>query len=42
MTKRRLEWRRVARADLLAILDYISDENPEAAMRLVRRLKLKS
>ena len=29
-----LEWRRTARADLLAIVDYISDDNPEAAQRL--------
>jgi toxin ParE1/3/4 len=25
-----LEWRQTARADLLAIVDYISDDNPEA------------
>lgn len=29
-----LEWRLTARADLLAIVDYISDDNPEAAQRL--------
>ena len=29
-----LEWRQTARADLLAIIDYISDDNPEAAQRL--------
>ena len=29
-----LEWRQTARADLLAIVDYISDDNPEAAQRL--------
>jgi toxin ParE1/3/4 len=29
-----LEWREIARADLLAIVDYISDDNPEAAQRL--------
>jgi addiction module RelE/StbE family toxin len=29
-----LEWREVARADLLAIIDYISDDNPDAAQRL--------
>jgi addiction module RelE/StbE family toxin len=28
-----LEWREAARADLLAIVDYISDENPDAAQR---------
>ena len=29
-----LEWRLAARADLLAIVDYISDDNPDAAQRL--------
>ena len=29
-----LEWRRTARADLLAIVDYIADDNPEAAQHL--------
>ncbi|NWE71999.1 type II toxin-antitoxin system RelE/ParE family toxin [Pseudomonas gingeri] len=29
-----LEWLQVARADLLAIVDYISDDNPDAAQRL--------
>jgi len=29
-----LEWRQAARADLLAIVDYISDDNPDAAQRL--------
>ena len=29
-----LEWAEAARADLLAIVDYISDENPDAAQRL--------
>lgn len=29
-----LEWRETARTDLLAIIDYISDDNPEAAQRL--------
>lgn len=29
-----LEWREVARTDLLAIIDYISDENPDAAQHL--------
>jgi toxin ParE1/3/4 len=29
-----LEWRAAARADLLAIVDYISDNNPEAAQQL--------
>ncbi|RFB78669.1 type II toxin-antitoxin system RelE/ParE family toxin [Methylovirgula sp. 4M-Z18] len=29
-----LEWKEAARADLLAIIDYISDDNPAAAQRL--------
>jgi toxin ParE1/3/4 len=29
-----LEWREAARGDLLAIVDYISDDNPEAAQQL--------
>lgn len=29
-----LEWREAARSDLLAIIDYISDDNPDAAQRL--------
>lgn len=29
-----LEWRETARGDLLAIVDYISDDNPDAAQRL--------
>jgi toxin ParE1/3/4 len=28
------EWREAARADLLAIVDYISDDNPNAAQQL--------
>jgi addiction module RelE/StbE family toxin len=28
------EWREAARADLLVIVDYISDDNPDAAQRL--------
>lgn len=31
-----LEWREAARADVLAIVDYISDDNPNAAQRLRR------
>lgn len=34
MTAPALEWRQAARADLLAIVDYISDDNPDAAQRL--------
>jgi toxin ParE1/3/4 len=29
-----LEWRQTARADLLSIVDYISDDNPDPAQRL--------
>lgn len=29
-----VEWSSAARADLLAIVDYISDDNPDAAQRL--------
>jgi toxin ParE1/3/4 len=29
-----VEWRSAARGDLLAIVDYISDDNPDAAQRL--------
>ena len=29
-----VEWREAARADLLAIVDYISDDNPDAAQQL--------
>ena len=41
MASRRLEWRPAARADLLAILDYISDDNPEAAERLINEIEVK-
>jgi len=30
-----LDWRETARADLLAIVDYISADNPDAAQRLL-------
>lgn len=29
-----LKWHALARADLLAIVDYISDDNPDAAQRV--------
>ena len=29
-----IEWRQTARADLLTIVDYISDDNPDAAQQL--------
>lgn len=37
----RLRWREAARADLLAIVDYISDDNPDAAQRLKARFSPK-
>jgi plasmid stabilization system protein ParE len=37
-----LEWRRAARADLLAIVDYISDDNPDAAQRLKDDIETKA
>ena len=37
-----LEWREVARADLLAIVDYISDDNPDAAQRLKDDIEAKA
>jgi toxin ParE1/3/4 len=36
-----LEWRDVARADLLAIFDYIADDNPDAAQRLKDEIEVK-
>ncbi|NCT57091.1 MAG: type II toxin-antitoxin system RelE/ParE family toxin [Legionella sp.] len=30
----KLEWLKLARSDLLAIVDYISDDNPDAAQRV--------
>ena len=30
----KLEWLKIARADLLTIVDYISDDNPDAAQRV--------
>jgi toxin ParE1/3/4 len=36
-----LEWRETARSDLLAIIDYISDDNPEAAQRLKDEVETK-
>lgn len=37
-----LEWREMARADLLAIVDYISDDNPDAAQRLKNDIEAKT
>ena len=36
-----VEWREAARADLLAIVDYISDDNPEAAQQLTDDIQAK-
>ena len=41
MTARALEWREAARSDLLAIVDYISDDNPDAAQRLKDEIEAK-
>jgi toxin ParE1/3/4 len=38
---RALEWREAARADLLAIVDWISDDNPDAAQRLKDEIEAK-
>ncbi len=35
-----LEWRQTARADLLAIIGYIADDNPNAAQELKDELVL--
>lgn len=37
-----LEWRETARADLLAIVDYVSDDNPDAAQRLKDDIEAKA
>ena len=37
-----LEWREAARADLLAIVDYISDDNVDAALRLLDEIEAKT
>lgn len=36
-----LEWHAAARADLLAIVDYISDDNPDAAQQLKDEVETK-
>ncbi len=41
MAKARLEWRETARADLLAIVDYISDDSVEAALALLDDIEAK-
>jgi addiction module RelE/StbE family toxin len=37
-----LEWQQAARLDLLAIVDYISDDNPDAAQRLKDDIEAKA
>ena len=37
-----VEWTEPARADLLAIVDYISDDNPDAAQRLMDDIEAKA
>lgn len=37
-----LEWREAARADLLAIVEYISDDDPDAAQRLKDEIEAKT
>jgi len=37
-----LEWSQLARADLLAIVDYISDDNPDAAQWLKDDIEAKA
>jgi toxin ParE1/3/4 len=37
-----VEWREPARNDLLAILDYIAEDNPDAALRLVDEIEEKA
>ena len=36
-----LEWHAAARADLLTIVDYISDDNPDAAQQLKDDIEIK-
>lgn len=37
-----LEWRALAQEDLLSIVDYISDDNPDAAQRLKDEIEVKA
>jgi addiction module RelE/StbE family toxin len=37
-----VEWTATARADLLAVVDFISDENPDAAQRLKDDIEAKA
>lgn len=36
-----LEWKAPAVADLMAIVDYISDDNPDAALALMEEIQSK-
>ena len=38
----RVDWRESARADLLAIIDYISDDSPDAAQRMKDDIEAKA
>jgi plasmid stabilization system protein ParE len=38
---RRLEWKVQAENDLFDILDYIGDDNPNAAVELVQKVRAK-
>ncbi len=38
----KLEWKTTAIADLLAIVDYISDDNPDAAQALKDEIETKT
>lgn len=40
--KRTLEWKKQAQADLFAIVDFISDDNPEAAQTLKNEIEEKT
>jgi plasmid stabilization system protein ParE len=37
-----LEWLELARADLLGIVDYISDDNPDAAQHVKDDIEMKA
>jgi plasmid stabilization system protein ParE len=37
-----VEWKDSARADLLEIIDYVSDDNPEAAQKLKDDIEAKT
>jgi len=37
-----IEWTRPARSDLLSIVDYVSDDNPDAAQRLKDEIEHKA